>query len=304
LAFAREEPFNNALLSIDDTASQGRLIPRNKTDKKYAMHYLGICAILKDEDRFIQEWMAYYTALGVEAFYLYDNGSKTPLRETLRNYESRHTRETLRIHEAPGEKIQMITYGHCITAYANACRWIAFMDIDEFVVPKQHDSLPALMEGFEETSGLAINWRVFGTSGHVVRPEGLQIENYTMATAEDDYMNAHVKCIMNPRAGNFFPTPHICWLKDGEPPIITETGNPIDRSLSSPPSWDLAQINHYYYRSKKDFYTKLRKPRADNNEMRHVYGKTPYMPEGEVRDECAVRFAPDVKKIMHEVGAL
>ena len=266
------------------------------------MYTLGICAILKDEDLFIQEWMAWYTLLGVEAFYLYDNGSKKPLHETLANYRSRHSPESLRIHEAPGQKIQMITYGHCLAAYANKCRWIAFVDLDEFIVPQQHDSIPAMMEGFENTSGLALNWKLFGTGGHATRPPGLQIENFTLATPPDDPMHLHVKSIVDPRAGTYFNDPHICQLREGAPPIVTENRIPITKPFIAPPSWNLGQVNHYYYRSKKDYYLKLRKPRADNNEMRTLHEK-PHIPDGEVPDTPALRFAPGVRRIMDEVGA-
>jgi hypothetical protein len=61
------------------------------------MFYLGICTIIKDEDHFLDEWMVYYTALGVEAFYLYDNGSKIPLKKSLTRYLARHSADSLHI---------------------------------------------------------------------------------------------------------------------------------------------------------------------------------------------------------------
>ena len=42
------------------------------------MQYLGLCAIIKDEDLFLDEWIAYHMHLGVTAFYLYDNASRVP----------------------------------------------------------------------------------------------------------------------------------------------------------------------------------------------------------------------------------
>ena len=38
-------------------------------------HFLSVCAIFKNEGRFLKEWLDYYLLAGVDHFYLYDNGS-------------------------------------------------------------------------------------------------------------------------------------------------------------------------------------------------------------------------------------
>jgi hypothetical protein len=42
-----------------------------------------LAAILKDEDRFVEEWVAYHRLLGVDHFYLYDNDPRQPLNAIL-----------------------------------------------------------------------------------------------------------------------------------------------------------------------------------------------------------------------------
>ncbi|SBV99451.1 conserved hypothetical protein [uncultured delta proteobacterium] len=262
------------------------------------MHYLGICAIIKDEDPFLDEWMAYYLHLGVTAFYLYDNGSRIPLMHSLKKFRPLLGVENLRIHAAPGEKVQMAAYEHCAQTYAAECRWIAFVDMDEFIVPKQHDSIPAMLENFTAHAGLALHWRMFGTNGHAVPPVGLQIENYTRVTGPDDPYNLHIKSIVKPGTVKFFPSPHACGLKNKNDVIVTERGEKVTSGLVNSPSWEVGQINHYYYRSKKDYYAKLRKPRADNNELRSIPGGKVAAPRGGEEDLSALRFADGVKAIL------
>jgi len=216
------------------------------------MHYLGLCAIIKDEAPFLEEWMAYYTHLGVEAFYLYDNGSKIPVNETLRLFERFHTPEKLFIHRVPGEKIQMAAYNLCCATYASRCRWIAFVDVDEFIVPKKHDSIPAMLEEFEPYAGLALNWQVFGSSGHLSRPEGLQIENYTRALDPGALIHRHVKCIVRPGKVDMFFGPHICELNSPEDVIVTENHEPLFGPITEALNREKGQVNHYYFRSIKD----------------------------------------------------
>ena len=45
------------------------------------MRYLALCCIVKDENMFLKEWLAYHALLGVEHFYIYDNMSAVPVRE-------------------------------------------------------------------------------------------------------------------------------------------------------------------------------------------------------------------------------
>ena len=42
--------------------------------RKYPF-YLTLCAIAKNEGRYLQEWIEYHKMLGVEKFFIYDNES-------------------------------------------------------------------------------------------------------------------------------------------------------------------------------------------------------------------------------------
>lgn len=262
------------------------------------MRYLGVCAIIKDEDLFLDEWVAYYMHCGVTAFYLYDNASRIPLRQSLRKFSGLRTNVTMTVYDAPGKAMQMVTYNHCLRTNKDQCRWIAFIDCDEFIVPGHHAALPSMLEEFEPHAGLALNWKVFGSNGHKRRPTGLQIENYTKALADTVPGHTHVKSIVDPRRANFFFNPHMCTALEGA--IVREDGVPITEGRSATASWKKGQINHYLYRSKEDFYAKQKKSRADIFTGRRVPERF-FVPEGDVVDESAVRFAPGVKKILAAV---
>lgn len=54
-----------------------------------------------------------------------------------------------------------------------SARWLAFIDADEFFVPHDESwtTLPELLKKYETYGGLAVNWRLFGSSGHITRPK-------------------------------------------------------------------------------------------------------------------------------------
>ncbi len=49
-------------------------------------HFLSVCAIFKNEGRFLKEWLDYYLLAGVDHFYLYDNGSDDDGVAVLKRY--------------------------------------------------------------------------------------------------------------------------------------------------------------------------------------------------------------------------
>ena len=156
------------------------------------MHYLTICAIVKDEDPYLEEWIRYHQLLGVEHFYLFDNESRIPLRETLAPFIAEGLVD---VEWVDGHARQLGVYTRACRDHPDDCRWMAMIDIDEFLVPHRHESLRDLLELYEKFGGLAINWQVFGPSGHQTRPPGLQIAQFTKKMPIHSQSNQHVKTI-------------------------------------------------------------------------------------------------------------
>ncbi len=50
------------------------------------MDYLSLCLVCKDENNYLAEWLNYHILMGVERFYIYDNDSQIPVRDTLKDY--------------------------------------------------------------------------------------------------------------------------------------------------------------------------------------------------------------------------
>ena len=42
-----------------------------------------ICLLIKDENKYLHEWIDWYNALGIEHYYIYDNDSHIPVKDTL-----------------------------------------------------------------------------------------------------------------------------------------------------------------------------------------------------------------------------
>ena len=227
-------------------------------------HYLSICAIYRDEAPYLREWLSLHRLAGVEHFYLYNNGSTDEHREALAPYLDEGIAELLDWDFYPG---QLRAYDHCLAERRDESRWIAFVDIDEFLFSPTIRPLPEILARYEQAPGVVANWAIFGTSGHAEKPEGLVIESYLRRT-DNQQANRHVKSIVDPRraqgpGGN----PHFFRYRDGN--AVDETGAPLEGppfSFTESVHFDLLRVNHYYTKSEQEFRDKLAKPKAHGPE--------------------------------------
>src|ERR1700761_5176203 len=96
------------------------------------MDRIAICAIFRDEARYLLEWLAFHRCVGVDHFVLYDNGSTDGGSDLIRQ-SSLASRVTLI--DWPGTGMQIPAYQDFCDKYAAKFDWAAIIDVDEFIVP-------------------------------------------------------------------------------------------------------------------------------------------------------------------------
>ena len=70
------------------------------------------------------------------------------------------------------------SFRDCLHRHRDDARWIAFIDIDEFLFSPRGRPVPDILADYEEFPAVGVNQALFGTGGHVERPDGLVIESY------------------------------------------------------------------------------------------------------------------------------
>ena len=138
----------------------------NKNKTKY---YLTVAACCKDEGNFIQEWVEYYLLQGVEHFYLYNNNGTDNSEEILKPYIDKGIISWV---NWPGQKQQVRIYEDIIKKHKTESRWMAVVDLDEFIVPLNSDTLAKKLKKYEKYNQIIINWTLYGSSGHKRRQKG------------------------------------------------------------------------------------------------------------------------------------
>ena len=138
--------------------------------------YLAACAIFRNEARYLAEWVAFHRIVGVEHLFLYNNLSDDDYAEVLEPFVAEGSVTLIDWPVYPG---QNQAYDNCVERTRGAWRWVAFIDLDEFLFSPRIRPVPELLAQFEHLPGVGIPWAQFGTSGHSTPPPGLVIENYT-----------------------------------------------------------------------------------------------------------------------------
>lgn len=289
---------------------------------------LTLACIVKDEDRDIEEWVAFHLAVGVQRIIVIDNGPSEALPRILAPYSADGVVELLTFVARGGQ--QQKAYERVLRREEGRTRWLGFIDVDEFVFPSTEDSLREVLRDYDDYAAVAINWVSFGSSGHETRPDGLVIENYLERGELDhrfpwprlrnpdipegepgDYrpMNAHVKVILDPSQTVHFRTAHHYKYVPGAT-AVTEDFTPIDDAVSENVSVSRLRINHYWSKSLDDLRGKVTKGRVASRNRKKPFTYNTEVALGRdraahgVKDTEILRFLPATKRLLEKYRSM
>jgi hypothetical protein len=109
----------NRVLSFLPKRNKTPSLQINLLSHEIPKYNLCLCCIIKDENIYLEEWINYHLKTGIEHFYIYDNGSRVPISDTLNAIKlSAYTTVT----KMSGKAKQVSAYEHCLkTLMKNVC---------------------------------------------------------------------------------------------------------------------------------------------------------------------------------------
>ncbi|MDE5981319.1 MAG: glycosyltransferase family 92 protein [Bacteroidaceae bacterium] len=238
-----------------------RALKRDPTKPRY---YLAVCAIAKNEGPYFKEWIDWHLSMGVDKFYIYDNESTDDTREVLEPYIRNGLVDYIQF---PGRKRQLPAYDDCFRRHRTNARWIAVIDLDEFIVPVKDKTIPDFLRRMEGAAVVEINWLVYGSGGAMKKEPGGVIERFRKHALPDHILNRHVKSIVNPRKICSMIGCHEVARISGH--AVDSHGQPLTKSFRDrTPQQDVIRINHYAIKSYEEFQDKRARGRARTNTFR------------------------------------
>ncbi len=226
-----------------------RLRKRIKNDHTTPKYYLSVCAIAKNEGPYFKEWIEWHLKQGAEKFYIYDNGSTDDTRQVLEPYIQSGVVD---YKYWEGRRQQLAVYDDCFETKRFESRWIAIIDLDEFIVPLKDYTLRDFLKRFESYSAVEINWLIYGSGGQKNKTEGTMMERFKYHSLPSHYLNRHVKSIVNPRRVYVMIGCHEAARIYGK--AADSHLNPLKKNFHNrEPQQDVIRINHYAVKSYEEF---------------------------------------------------
>uniref|UniRef100_A0A7S1Y9V9 Glycosyltransferase family 92 protein n=1 Tax=Grammatophora oceanica TaxID=210454 RepID=A0A7S1Y9V9_9STRA len=219
---------------------------------------VGVCAIIRDAEAYIDEWVDYNFAIGFHAMYIYDNSPNNDLKSWGQKVREEGKNVVVVPHGmAPANDTQDLAYNGCVERFGNESDYIAFVDDDEYLLLKKHADVSAfLREHLAQEGGcLTVNWARFGTSNHSLYAPIPVTRRYMLREWKTHY---RVKCIITVKDFDKMRSPHAVWMKPGVPYRDTSGGGTYDHEddWNMDRTDDVAVLNHYKWKSEKEWWYK------------------------------------------------
>lgn len=210
---------------------------------------IALVCIAKNEDNYIDEWIAYHLKLGFTAVFVYQNN----WRYTGTDFAN-DDRVTFIAWD--GQVKQLAAYNDFIMTKSAKFDFAAFFDVDEFLSIKNNTLLDWLGK-FRCNPAIGINWRYFGN--HMTSNQSRS--RYSLITRfinAGRTLNKHIKTIVNLRLIRdmheriYFYNPHCVNVYTVSADLKYMFTGPFLERTSDDVS-DGIQLNHYYCKTECEF---------------------------------------------------
>lgn len=206
-----------------------------------------LVCVAKEEDRYLGEWIDYHLKLGFDRIFVYQNDwrYKGPVRPEV----------TLEVFDGLIQQIN--TYNRFLDSYGSEYEWVAFMDVDEFLCLKRHANVTDFLKNYRDH--VAINWVLFGSSG---LPDTGELGVLRRFVRRQVGVDKNIKSIVKVH-------PQLRMRIHRPVDILQGTHFENIAGVYNPDGDDsIAQVNHYFCKTRQEYKLKQDRGRADSPRKR------------------------------------
>ena len=224
-----------------------------------------ICAIARNENIYINEWVKHHLKIGFNHIYLYDNNNKTdPFVGDFIDKDLLDKVTIIDYRERRDYKLQLIAYQNCYDTYD--FDWCFYIDIDEFLVGVDDVNEWLSRDYLKDKEQIKVKINLFGDDDCIERDMSIPVMDFFKKIINGK--NEHVavplnKCLVRGHVKDVSICSchfagHSGWLN----PLITCTPNgqlcekgAYDMHIDPPDSYEGETIflNHYQTKTLKEF---------------------------------------------------
>jgi hypothetical protein len=214
---------------------------------------VALVCFAREEDNYIEEWTKYHFKIGFDKIIIYQDQWQCKLNDPriikIDNYE-----------KDPHRCVRF--YNNFINEMSSSFDHAAFFDVDEFLVLKKHNDIKDFLKSYLECQSIGIPWVYFGDNGlsSVEDNDYSVIKRFTKRRKRIGWEHGFpVKQILKLDKKIQISIHHpFCEWHSQNKTLNTGAG------LATEEPSDIAQLNHYYCKTKQEFIEKKMKYRVDD----------------------------------------
>ena len=227
---------------------------------------VALCAIGRLENNYIREWLEHYKMLGFNHIFLYDNNydGEEHFEDVIGDYIDSGFVDVINYRNK--QVCQIKAYDECYHSHSNEYDWIAFFDIDEFMILEKYNNINDFLNQniFKDCDGIRVCWKQFTDSGlvRVINGNYNCMNRFTEIIPLHKGQALHCKTIFKTKNKIMkFTNAHGCYdkrlkLKNCVGDVCNNTNFNIGNKTILKGAW----LNHYRYKTIEEFIkTKLKR---------------------------------------------
>ena len=238
---------------------------------------VAICAIVRNENRYLKEWVEHHLKLGVKKIFICDNshdGDERPYK-VLNDYLKTDAVEIIDYTNQGGSfNVQDKAYMDCYQAHRGEYAWIGFIDIDEMIVIQGRQKLPTILNKLQ-ADVVVMSWQMMTDNGLTHYEDKPVFKRFTQQAKGNRYPNGTelVKPFVRGGIGGlvFERQPH-CPTKP-KMKVVNVKGEEVSQYPPIPPTYEVAWINHYHTKTAEEFVEKCRRGFPNGDKYTEDYRK-------------------------------
>ena len=216
---------------------------------------VAVCVIVKDEEKYISEFINHYIKIGFSKVIVCDNNDNEGLKSLLSDFIA----DGKVIYEdyCFRRNYQIRCYEEMYEKYKSHFDWIAFFDCDEFLTLIDKRTISAFLKQpkFTDCNMICVSWRLHGDNGLVYYDDRDVKERFPEYAPKEYTQNNHVKTIIRCIDDSIVMTSaHSAHFVDGS----TYTTNCLGDYVSSDcvfqsVVWEGAVLEHYFTKTISEY---------------------------------------------------
>ena len=228
---------------------------------------LSMVTIVRDENDYLEEWIRYHIEnMNFDHFYIYDNESKTSVKEYLESINFAYKDHCTIIDWKTSDWSQQDTLNDFLKKYGKETKWMITTDPDEYLVPQvENFDMRKFLKQREWYCGIHMHWIHYGANGQMKKTEGTDIERFPKDSGPQP---------LDPLGKHFIRPTRVLRFNDHVPQYAFAFS-----CLTYEEVKDILHLNHYITRSYEEWCKKMEKGTVNITHGRKFYDFFQYNPD-------------------------